>query len=378
MAEKVRPKLAEWAAELGYSGVEIFPKQDEIRNKDDVGNWINMPYFGGDDDTLRYAIVDGKPATVARFIKIAFTKSIGHDELDAIDVGGEQSLLEGGPPCLNTLLRQGFPGGSRNISLFNLGVFARKRWPDEWQDKVDDLNDLLNPPLSAGEVAQIKRNLAKKTYFYKCSDAPINAVCQRAICINRPHGIGGDNADVGFKLEGSIRILTEDVYYISTINGKRVYLNAHAICGMHAFRIAVMQQTGIMVPNLKARQFAELMTNMTREAQEVEAPKHSGKRGQIVQELLHIASQSNKADSWTQCMSGLPLPDDKGGVYLHPHQLVKTLKRRLGLRNLEPQVLFEALIGEGIEIAEKKIGGRPFWYLANLDLLDDMNEEEAI
>lgn len=378
LAANVRPKLAEWAAELGYSGVEIFPKQDEIRNKDDVGNWINMPYFGGDEDLLRYAVADGKPLSMARFIKIAFTKSIGHDELDELAVGKEQAILAGGPPCLQTLMRTGFPAGSRNISLFNLGVYARKRWPDEWLDKLDDLNDLLDPPLSAGEVAQIKRNLEKKTYFYKCSDSPINSVCQKSLCVMRPHGIGSDRVDIGFKLEGSIRILTEDVYYITTINGKRVYLNAHAICGMHAFRIAVMQQTGIMVPSLKARQFAELMSKMTQEAQEVQAPKHSGKRGQILQEVLHIASQSNKADSWTQCMSGLPLADDKGGVYLHPHHLVKILKRRLGMRDLQPQTLFEALIGEGVKISEKKVGGRPFWYLADLDLLPDMNEEQAI
>ena len=122
LAEKVRPKLAEWAAELGYSGVEIFPKQDEIRNKDDTGNWINMPYFGGNEDSLRYGIVDGKPVSVTRFIKEAILTSVRHDEIDRIEIVDEEKVLEGGPPCLNTLVRTGFPSGSRNISLFNLAV----------------------------------------------------------------------------------------------------------------------------------------------------------------------------------------------------------------------------------------------------------------
>ncbi len=379
LASVVRPKLAEWAAELGYSGVEIFPKQDEIRTKEDVGNWINMPYFGGDEDTLRYAVIKGKPATLIRFIKEAVLKSVSHDELEKIETTEQTKLLEGGPPCLNTLMRAGFPTGSRNISLFNLGVFCRKRWPDEWEDKLDEFNDkLIDPPLGAGEVAQIKRNLGKKTYFYKCSDSPINAVCQRSICVGRPFGIGGSGLDTNFRLEGGIRMLTEEVYYIATINGKRVYLNAHSICGLHAFRISVMQQTGYMVPAMKARQFAEVMQEMTSSAQEVEAPSHSGKRGSLVNEVIHIASSSNVAENWTQCMSGLPMPDDKGGVYLHPHQLVKILKRRLAMRDLQPQVLFEALIGEDIKIKVKKIGGREFWYLEDLDLLDNIDEEKAL
>ena len=380
MSESVRPKLAEWAAELGYSGVEIFPKQDEIHNKEDVGNWINMPYYGGNDDELRYAIVNGKRASITAFIKEAILKSVTHDELDLIEIVEDQKLMEGGPPCLNTLVRTGFPSGSRNISLFNIGVYCKKRWPNEWQDKIDDMNEsLLDPPLSAGEVAQIKRNMEKKAYFYKCADMPIKDVCQRAICIHRPHGIGGDGFDsVDFKLEGGIRILTEEVYYIVTINGKRVALNAHAIVGLHAFRISVMEQTGYMVPIMKARQFAELMHDMTTTAQEVEAPQQTGRRGQLLNEVIQICSGSNVAESWGQCMSGLPMPDDKGGVFVNPHQLIKTLKRRLQMRGLTPQTLFEALLGEGVKIKEKKIGGRGFWYLEDLDLFDDVRDEEPL
>ncbi len=380
LAEKVRPKLAEWAAELGYSGVEIFPKQDEIRTKEDVGNWINMPYFGGDDDELRYAIINGKRATMTRFIKEAILKSVNHDELDTVVVPGEQKLLEGGPPCLNTLVRTGFPAGSRNISLFNLGVFSRKRWPDEWRDKINDMNEeLMDPPLGAGEVAQIIRNLEKKAYFYKCSDSPINAVCQRSICLKRPHGIGGDGFDpIDFKLEGAIRFLTEDVYYIVTVEGKRVYLNGAAIVGMHAFRLAVANQTGYLVPNMKARQFSEMMHGMTKNAQEVEAPKYSGRRGQLVNELINIVSSANVAENWAQCISGLPLHDDKGGVYVYPHQLVKMMKRRLSMPSLLPEALFEALIGEGVKIEEQKKGGRAFWYLQDLDRLENLHEEKPI
>jgi RecA-family ATPase len=44
-ATEVRAQLADWAALLGFSGVEIFPKQDRLE-PDATGNWINAPYHG--------------------------------------------------------------------------------------------------------------------------------------------------------------------------------------------------------------------------------------------------------------------------------------------------------------------------------------------
>jgi hypothetical protein len=29
------------------TNVEVFPKQDKLDSPDDVGNWINLPYYGG-------------------------------------------------------------------------------------------------------------------------------------------------------------------------------------------------------------------------------------------------------------------------------------------------------------------------------------------
>ena len=47
----VRSKLIQFASALGHVGVEVYPKQTELASKEDVGNWLNMPYFGGDMTT---------------------------------------------------------------------------------------------------------------------------------------------------------------------------------------------------------------------------------------------------------------------------------------------------------------------------------------
>ena len=53
-AALMQDKLNEIRSVLGYGGSEVFPKQRELKSKDDTGNFLNLPYFNG-DETTRYA-----------------------------------------------------------------------------------------------------------------------------------------------------------------------------------------------------------------------------------------------------------------------------------------------------------------------------------
>jgi len=69
-AERMRDKLTEIKTLLGYGGSEVFPKQIQLKSADDTGNFLNLPYFGG-DQTTRYAFrEDGEAATLEEFYKI--------------------------------------------------------------------------------------------------------------------------------------------------------------------------------------------------------------------------------------------------------------------------------------------------------------------
>ena len=113
-------KLNEFAAQLGYGGSEIFPKQTSRANELDRGNWINLCYWDG-DDTERYAIHKGKRLTLNEFVDFAESKRTNYDKLEQL----KPQLLDhfsDGPPCLQHIITMGFPEGSSNISLFNVGV----------------------------------------------------------------------------------------------------------------------------------------------------------------------------------------------------------------------------------------------------------------
>lgn len=106
------------AAELGVSGCEVFPKQTERYSDEDVGNWINLPYFG---DT-RHAVVPVKKGSVYEYVNVPLETFLDIAESAAKDVtddflidktpamprtretSEEAELFYDGPPCLQRLI----------------------------------------------------------------------------------------------------------------------------------------------------------------------------------------------------------------------------------------------------------------------------------
>ena len=81
-AARVRALLAEWAAALGYPGVEIFPKQVAL-DPDETGNGINLPYFNA-EHTTRYA-VNGKAMQFDEFLLVAENMRTTIEAAEAIE-----------------------------------------------------------------------------------------------------------------------------------------------------------------------------------------------------------------------------------------------------------------------------------------------------
>lgn len=175
-AGDMQDKLRELAAGLGYGGVEIFPKQREVLvDRGDIGSWLNMPYFEG-EDSVRYGHnPNGVALTPEEFVVFVRSQTITHDQLLELSVP-EVDDIKGGPPCLKILLKQGFPEGTRNNGLFNVGVYLKQATPDKWENQIEEYNrKYVTPPLPAQEVLTLISTLKKKEYNYKCNDEPIRS-----------------------------------------------------------------------------------------------------------------------------------------------------------------------------------------------------------
>jgi hypothetical protein len=77
------------------------------------------------------------------------------EDLDSIQVKTSEGVIKDGPPCLQQLCAQGFPQGTRNNGLFNIGVYLRKFDPDNWKTLLEEHNrSYMTPPLVAQEVVR--------------------------------------------------------------------------------------------------------------------------------------------------------------------------------------------------------------------------------
>ena len=249
-AEKVQSKLKEITAELGYAAnTEVFPKQIKlVLQRGDNGNFLNIPYFNHESG-LRYAFKsDGSAATLEEFLDMAESSAITEETLDSLlseEVPAVDEKLRDGPPCLQALMRQGFPKGTRNNGLFNVGVYLRKAFPDDWEKKILEYNQqIMDPPLDLKEVNIVADQLKKKDYQYKCADQPICNFCNKDLCRSRKHGVGGgENTPTVANLR---KYDSEPPLWFLDVNGKHVELDTEALQKQPRFQILCMEQINFM------------------------------------------------------------------------------------------------------------------------------------
>ena len=247
-AKDMQLTLQQISAALGYGGSEIFPKQIKLHlDRDDVGNFLNLPYFNAEDG-LRYAIKDdGTGATIDEFIELYEKYKQTPEQVAKIQIGDtkEQNPLKDGPPCLQILAQNKISEGGRNNGLFNLGVYLRKAYPDSWESEILKYNmEYLDPPLPLNEVNIVAKQLEKKDYIYKCSDAPINAHCNKTLCLTRKHGVG---AAVQGAVIANLRKYnsTPPVWFVD-VNGEPLEMDTDALLNQATFQRSCMEQLNFM------------------------------------------------------------------------------------------------------------------------------------
>lgn len=340
-ASLVRVKLAEWACAVGYPSAEIFPKQNSLANKSDVGNWLNMPYFNV-KTTNRYAILDGKQLKVKEFLELAESRKVTADALRAFSIsapGGEE--FEQGPPCLQFLVGKGFPRGNRNMSLFNLAVFARFAFADDWQTKVDQYNrTLMDPPLGTAEVMTTLKSVTKKSYFYLCDKDPIASVCNKEVCRTRKFGIGGNSESsvAPVMLGAMIKINSDPPIWIIDVEGYRIEVTTEDLVNQIRFRKLCMDKINKLPAIVKQPIWEAAIRDRLNNVEVVEAPPDSGPEGQFRVHLEVFLTARASANNLDELLLGKPFHCDKDEAPLQLKHIGRTFFRSQDLlRYLEQQ-----------------------------------------
>jgi len=304
-ARDVQRKLNEIAASLGYGRSEIFPKQAQVLvEKGDVGNWLNMPYYGGDKGTRYCLDKDGKAMLLASFLSVAENGRMSAEDLEDIEVQ-KTTDLDDGPPCLQALIDQGFPQGTRNNGLFALGVYVRKAFPDKWEDKLEEFNTkYMDPPLESKEVQTIQKQIGKKDYNYRCNDQPICNFCNAPLCRTRAFGVGGGAMPV---MRGLSKLPTDQPVWFLDVNGIRLELSTEELQQQPRFQKACMEYINYMPPRVNERQWQNIVQALLDKCEVLDKPREASISDQFA-ELLHFYATDSRlaAQSKEELLLGRP------------------------------------------------------------------------
>jgi hypothetical protein len=327
LASLMRIKLTEMAAALGFASHEIFPKQNEILSeRGDTGNFLNLPYFGG-NNTTRYSLDEkGEVNTLEQFLDYADEKELSEEEVSVLKiVGKEVEALKNGPPCLQYLISQGFPQGTRNNGLFNLGIYAKLSDSDNWETKIEEYNrEYLSPPLAATEVLTILKQLRTKDYNYKCNDQPISSHCNSGVCKTRKFGISPATAMPSF---GSLTKQNSNppVWFLDVENN-RLEMSTEDLQNQTRFQRVCMETIDKMPPKMSERAWQGVIQNLLDNVTIIEVPQDASIEGQFQDLLESFCTDRAQAQTREEILLGKPFIEE-GRTFFRLSDLEAYLQR---------------------------------------------------
>ena len=255
-AEELRNKLTEIAGALGHGACEIFPKQIKINaERGDTGNFLNLPYFNGNEGN-RYAFLDdGKAATLEEFYSLWEERKIDPEKLSKIKSKRKKEPpkeLADGPPCLQTLIEVGITEGGRDNTLYQYAIYAKKKYED-WQNRVAQFNQKhIEPNLEFKDVQKTITQHEKKDYQYKCKDQPMCAHCDAITCRTREFGIGNDYEH---KFSDLRKYQSDNSVWFMNVDGNSVCLTTRQLYNQNEFILACLDQRNVVLNPLNRREW---------------------------------------------------------------------------------------------------------------------------
>ena len=264
----IRKVLWKWAAQLGYAGSEIFPKQFAELGPDDWPNWVFMPYGPTWDEFAEQCGMNesGNAITMEEYLaqaeknKISLEEFKSHLKDDTSTNRGEgtrtnqksnglfvseratvEDTFKGGPPCLMTIAKIKCYSGQQHDFLFECGTFLKKKYPDNWPEAMQWVNmNILVPPGDPTKLDDIikdhKKHTGQHAYEYRCHVQPMESYCYSIACQRLPYGVGNGKNKPDFYELGLSYVNRVPRIFSANVGNKRVPLLSKELMNVNAFR----------------------------------------------------------------------------------------------------------------------------------------------
>ena len=359
-AALVIQKMHEWAAALGFGSAEVFPKQSSRAADDDVGNWINLPYFG---DT-RKCVYQGKEVPLDKFLVLAAKRSITQKQLDKIRIIKEDAEFADGAPCLQVIAAAGIQEGRRNSTLINIGVYLKLKYPDDWQSELRKYNsEHIEPAIPEHELKDMIKSLERREYNYQCNNDVLKPHCNRKLCVKRPFGVAQGDDELNIVISGLTKYTTNPPRWFVNVDEVRVELSDTSdLLGQGRFERFCVESVHKVLTPVSPRKWREVIQEQLNKVEVVEAPLEASPEGQFYEYLrryIDIRGQSESKDALAQ---GRVWIDEEGWAYFRSTDFFSHLRRE-GFRDIKQGKMFTLLHDIGMKKGRFNIKGQnvPYW-----------------
>jgi len=293
-AKLMRDKLLSVSAVLGYGGSEVFPKQIELKSKDDTGNFLNLPYFNG-DNTTRYAFLEnGQAANIDGFFELHERNKLTPEQLEKLQIKRPQSEFSDGPPCLESLTQSKLNDG-RDRVLYQYIQYAKRKWPEEWPKKINQFNYThFVEPLEDKVIQEKIKFHSKKELGFKCNEEPMCNHCDKSLCKVRKFGIGGES--VFPTLSDLQKVELDEPYYWVNVDGERIKLDTiDSLLEQRLFRRTVTKQINKKPPRITTKEFEKYTDMLLSNIEIIKAPIGSSLIEQLKDHLEEYCTNDSSA-----------------------------------------------------------------------------------
>lgn len=383
-AVTVQKALKHWAGQLGllsYGADDdadcVFPKQTRLPVDEDgkraYGNWINLPYFGG-DNTDRYCTNGGVRASLDYFLTLAESSQLTAAELTS----RLRDDHAGAPPCIKHGIENGVPSGSRNEFVYNLTVYMKKAYPDNYRDRIYTLNtEIFDKPVPFAELKKTVNSASRRDYRYKCGSEPCKSWCDREACLKQEFGITKDEVDEENAFDSLpkfgrvIQYQTDPKRYGLFVDDVEVQLSSSQILDYRQVRMAVMDATCEVIPLITSKRWESIIGPLMKTAEKREAPQDASPAGIVYSKLREFCAKAdqsvNKKEDLKLLLRGLPVAqvlDGENCVVFRGPDFVEYLKRQKA-EELKGPNLWLALTAYGVKHGTIRVEDRRInvWYV---------------
>lgn len=246
--------------------------------------------------------------------------------------------------------------------MFSAAVYLRKRHPDDWQKRVDGINQKMAGLLS-DEVQGIIKQAGKKNYSYKCTQPPINSCCNRRVCRTRMYGVGEtDSVDSrGFAIGALTRYETtngDEPLFAMEVSGKRVLVTTSQLYSRDEFNRACISQANVIPVHMTPVRWLKFLNDLLPTADIVPLPEDASPLGQLWEHIVMFLTQTVTATELSKITLGVPYRDMSDNlIYFRSTDMFNYLNaRRIPYKS--PQMVWSMLKVKGGDKKFLNLGGR--------------------